>query len=210
MPVPLPGTDHVAKIAIGFVRNPSQLENILHVRDTTDAIFADPVGFLDSVAGFVVSDIMPHMFNDILFNSLGFEDVRTVPFGGLTIGAPTPTAGTLTQTGNYPNSVTLAIKKETGNLGRSGRGRLYWPSMDQSVCSDDNTCGATYASAIKGALLTLQGHIESIHSGISVGVVSYFLDKVLRSAGLFMPITAWSTTDLTLDNQRRRLPGRGR
>lgn len=210
MPVPLPPTPHTAKIAIGYLRAGQQLENIFHVMDPSDGIFSDPVGFLDSVATHVVADLLPNMFVDILFNSLGFEDVRTVPFGGLTIGAPSPTTGTIATTGNYPNSVTLAVKKETGNLGRSGRGRWYWPSMDQSICSDDNTCTAAYAASVKAALFTFQGHVEGIASGLEMGIVSYFLDKVLRTSGLFQRITAWSTVDLTLDNQRRRLPGRGR
>jgi hypothetical protein len=200
----------VAKIAIGWLRGAQQMENVFHVKDPSDAIFSDPVGFLDAIAGFVISDLLPHMFADIVFNSLGFEDVRTVPFGGLTIGAPTPTAGSMSSTANYPNDITIAVKKETGALGRSGRGRWFWASMDPSICSDDNTCGVTYANAIKGALLSFQANVEGYLAGVSMGVLSYYADKVLRSAGLFQPIVAWSTVDLTLDNQRRRLPGRGR
>jgi hypothetical protein len=210
MPTPLPGTAHCAKIALGWLRGGQQLESIFYVTDPTDAIFADPSTFLSAVGGYVISDLLPQMFADLAFNQIGFEDVRTVPFGGLTLGITGTHFGSISATGNMPNSVTMSVKKQTGNLGRAGRGRIYWPSMDASILNDDNSVDSGFAADVITALNLFQADVEGELAGGKVGIVSYYLDKALRADGLFQAITGYSVIDLIVDNMRKRLPGRGR
>ena len=210
MPTPKPPTAHTAKIAIGWQYLGQQLETIFCVEDPTDSIFSDPETFLNAIKPFVISDLIPHMFSNLTFNMLGFEDIRTVPFGGTSIGISPPVAGGLTSSGNLPGNVCLAIKKNTGGLGRSHRGRTYWPITDIAALATGDTVQSAYAAAVQGALLSFQADVEGIVVGSAFGIVSYFLNKVLRTNGLFQRVTEWSLTDMVIDSQRRRLPGRGR
>lgn len=206
----LPGTPDVARIAIQWTRDGQIEENILYVQDDTGAIFATPELFLDEVHTAVTDNLLPTMFADIVLSGLTFEDVRSVPFGGLSVSITPAEPGALSSTANLPNSVCIAVKKNTGNLGRSGRGRLYWPSLDASVLSDDNTVESAFAGDVVDALGQMQVDIEGSAYPCQVGIVSYYNNGALRSAGLFQQITSWSVADLTVDSQRKRLPGRGR
>lgn len=210
MAVPLPGTPHAAKVVLGYLRGGQQMINTFYVKDPSDAIFSDIPTFLTAVKNEAVTNLLPAMWNDCALNLVGFEDIRTVPFGGLTVGVTPPVAGTRSTSGNFPNNISVAIKRATGNLGRSGRGRLYWPSMDTGALSDDNTVSGGFAGDVTVALEAFQAGVEAYLAGLTMGIVSYYLDKVLRTEGLFQGITSWSVSDLIVDQQRRRLPGRGR
>jgi hypothetical protein len=210
MPVHLPGTPHTARITLGYHKSAQVLNNVFYLEDTTDAIFTNPASTLTAIAIAVGADLLPRMFADIIFDSLTFEDVRTIPFGGMSIGITPGQPGALAVTAFMPNDVSLAVKKSTGHLGRAGRGRWFWPSMDPSALVDDNTVTAVFQAGIVGALQSFQTAVETALAPATMGIVSYYLNKVLRTAGVFYPITNWSAIDATVDSQRRRLPGRGR
>jgi hypothetical protein len=210
MPVHLPGTPHTARITLGYHKGTDVFNNVFYIEDTTDAIFTNPAATAGAIALEVGTHLLPVMFNDILFDAVTFEDVRTIPFGGLTIGITPAQPGALTTTGPMPNDVSLAIKKSTGNLGRAGRGRWYWPSVDPSALTSDNVYTSVFANGVVSALSAFQTGVETSLSPATMGIVSYFLNKVLRASGLYQHITAWSVIDMIVDSQRRRLPGRGR
>ncbi len=210
--MPTVGTPHCAKIAVGwtYLNTPIQAENIFHVQDSADTMFADPVGFCNSVWGHVLATLVPGSSTPIIFNSVGFEDIRTVPFGGVSVGQ-TPTPGTHSGGGDVlPSDVCIAIKKGTGNLGRSGRGRWYWPlGVASDLVRPDEVAGAAITTILT-ALEDFQAAVETIFATTKMGIVSYRVGGVPRGAGLFQQITSWSASDAFVDSQRRRLLGRGR
>ena len=211
--MPLPGTAHVARIGLLFTfgTDGQQCENTFYVRDTTDAIFADPVGFCGHVQAAANSQIADGLAPQISLTGVSFEDVRTFPFGGVTVGI-SPHPGDGPETGvPLPSSNSIAIRKTTATLGRSGRGRWYWPLGNSSALGATNdTVNLAHITRYENALIAFQSVVEGAPFPCEMGIVSYRSGGVQRSAGLFSRITGWSTADALVDSQRRRLTGRGR
>jgi len=107
----------------------------------------------------------------------------------------------------YPGSVTVAIKFATGLAGRSFRGRYYWPGIAESQAS-----GNLLLSAVATAFVSdIQTFFADIESALSVNhvVVSYCHNNAWRTTAVATPVTDYLLVDNALDNQRRRLAGRG-
>lgn len=207
----LPGTADTAKITIGWTYAATGIlcENIVYLRDTSGAIFADPVGACDAVFTAVVAELVPISAAEIIWNAVGLEDVRTVPFGGILV-PQTATPGTHSFTGQtIPSSACLSIKKSTATLGRSGRGRWYWGLGNSATLVGGDSTSAILANDISAALTGFQADVETALSPAEMGIVSYFTGGAQRVAGLFSQILSWNAADLTIDSQRRRLLGRG-
>lgn len=211
--MPLPGTPHVAKMGLLFTfgTDGQQCENTFYLLDTSDAIFADPTATCVNIQGHANTTLIPSLSKFVSLTGISFEDVRVFPFGGLTVGI-TPLPGTGTSTGlAIPSSCALAVRKNTGSLGRSARGRWYWPLGDTDTLGATNdTVNAPHAALYPAALQNFQDALETAFAGVSFGFVSYRNGGVQRPVGVFERITSWSVVDATVDSQRRRLTGRGR
>jgi hypothetical protein len=206
------GTPHVARITVGwtYLDTPIQAENVFYLQDASDSIFADPLLVAAAVHTAVVSDLVPATAPEIIFNQIGFEDVRTVPFGGAVLSTALA-PGSLAFSGSHlPSDVCIAVKKSTATLGRSGRGRWFWPLGNTAALAHPDEVGATYGTQIITALTNFQATVEAISGSPQMGIVSYRSAGAPRAAGLFSRITGWSLGDLYVDSQRRRLLGRGR
>lgn len=107
----------------------------------------------------------------------------------------------------YPGSVTIAIKFATGTSGRSSRGRYYWPGIAESQATGNllNTAVATAFVA------DLQAFFATIEAALTVDhvVVSYCNNNVWRTTAVATKVLNYLLVDSALDNQRRRLAGRG-
>jgi len=205
-------TANVAKIALGwtYLDTPIQAENVFHVKDTTGTIFTSPETFCGTVFTQAVSHLIPRLSGKVRLNQVGFEDVRTVPYGGLVVSF-TPVAGNSSYSGlALPSDVCICIKKTTGNMGRSGRGRWYWPLGDAAVLAHPDEVTASVVDQFVTALEGFQAGLEAAVTGLQMGIVSTRFAGADRTAGLFQQITGWSVGDYYVDNQRRRLLGRGR
>jgi len=107
----------------------------------------------------------------------------------------------------YPGSVTIAIKFATGLSGRSFRGRYYWPGIAESQAT-----GNLLLTAVATAFVSdVQAFFANIESALSIDhvVVSYCHDKAWRTTAVSTAVTDYLLVDNALDNQRRRLAGRG-
>lgn len=211
--MPLPGTAHTAKLAVLWTTNNGAIdcENIFHVRDASDSIFATPLAYATGVLGLVNTWLRPIYFPQCAIVGLSMEDVRTFPFGGFTV-SQTPAGGTAPSSSQaLPSGCCVAVKKVTATLGRAGRGRWFHPITDAHgiIGAQDAISTATATMLIDG-LTNFQAAVEAYASGSEVGLVSYTLAGAQRSAGLFSKITSWTFADLNIDSQRRRLQGRGR
>lgn len=185
-------------------------ENVFYLHDASDAIFADPLTVCNDIFTAAVAHIVPQASAAVFYNSVGFEDIRTVPFGGLTL-PQTPAQGTLAGAGaGVPSTIALAVKKSTGTLGRSGRGRWYWPIGDISNILAGETVPVAFANAVVTALSAFQVAVEAALTPAEFGIVSYQVGGVARAAGQFERVLGWGVTDLTLDTQIRRGLHRGR
>lgn len=201
------GTPHVARVAVqyGYPDNTNVLENVFYLEDTSDAIFADPAGTALAVFDAAVATYVHQMSNNVGILSASFEDVRTVPFGGITVSAPSATFGSSGTAGTLPSSTAVAISKHSSVLGRSGHGRTYFPVFQANMLSAPDTMVSASAVAIANALAAFQTSLETSLSPAELGWVSYRHAGAARAAGLFVHILTWGVSDLAIDTQRRRL-----
>jgi hypothetical protein len=211
--MPLPGTAHCAKISVQFTfgLDGQICENEFYLQDATDAMFANPTATLAVIQAQANIAFLPRLYPGVSLIGCVFEDVRVFPFGGIAVpqvAQPGTRAGSV---GSLPSSACIAIKKVTGNLGRSGRGRWYWPLADTNAISGTNdTVVAAYVTTILAGLTSFQGAVEAGLPPVAMGIVSYRTAGAQRAAGLFQQIVSWQNTDRLVDSQRRRLSGRGR
>jgi len=105
-----------------------------------------------------------------------------------------------------PNNVSWAVKFNTAARGKSGRGRNYVPGIPKAAI-DANSIDPAFASDI---LLVYNGILtEPTLADFAWVVVSHFTAGAPRTEGLPQAVTGATYSDLTVDSQRRRLPGRG-
>jgi hypothetical protein len=179
-------------------------------QDDTDALFSDPGGFATQLWNAAVAKLVPELCPEVVLNGVVFEDIRSVPYGGADF-PQTPTHGTNgSGSVKVPTDTSIAIKRVTGAVGRSYRGRLYWPLWDGSYLVTADTTGAAYLNDVVAALESFQAAVEGGTYPCTCVLVSFYSDKALRDPGISTPITGWSYKDLVVDSQRRRLLGRGR
>lgn len=113
-----------------------------------------------------------------------------------------------------PNNSSVCVSFRTGFSGRSRRGRNYVPGLPIGSRDGVNTITQAYATALTEAYTALLDS-EVVESAIWV-IASRFSGTdpdtgrpIPRAEGVTTPVSAVVVTDLILDSQRRRLPGRG-
>jgi len=138
-----------------------------------------------------------------LTTSSGDVYIYTIPAGGR--------AGAIPSQGNaLPPNVTKCFTLQTGKAGRSYRGRLYFPGMYSVMVQGPPSQGfvpAAWANSCVASLNDLRTQLAAV--GYTWVVTSFMIDGFYRQFGVNTPITNVAYHTLAVDNQRRRLPGRG-
>lgn len=106
-----------------------------------------------------------------------------------------------------PNNVTIAVSFKTNSRGRSYRGRAFHVGLKKSWQAG-NAISQGNAEALRLAYETFFGDLTGAVSGTEHVVVSRCQNKEWLAVGVFTPVTAYQV-EPNLDNQRRRLAGRG-
>lgn len=204
--------DHCAKVALTFTHylEAIQAEMTFFVQDTTDAIFGAPSVYSANFYAAAVTDLVPVLNPEVVLTGVVFEDIRALPYVGVEYPMTHHAGASGGVVKALPTSSCLSLKRTTANLGRSGRGRLYWPIWDSAMTVGADEVDPAYAAAVVAALGDFQVAVEGNATPANLGVVSFQHGGVAVNPGLFQEILGWSYTDTLLDNQRRRLVGRGR
>lgn len=108
-----------------------------------------------------------------------------------------------------PNNVAFCLHKNAVIGGRHAKGRTYHYGLVQPQTATTNTMSATAAAGIRNRYQQLQDGIEEA-DGVHMGFVAWREAGAPLNPPIFIPQTGFGWRDLTLDSQRRRLPGRGR
>lgn len=108
-----------------------------------------------------------------------------------------------------PNNCTIAVSFRTALSGRNYRGRNYVPVLTNSQVTG-NLVDSGWALTIAGVYQELLFPSTVLPDGWIWVVVSRFIDNLPRLTGVFTEIQSVVFTDLVVDSQRRRLPGRGK
>lgn len=105
-----------------------------------------------------------------------------------------------------PNNVAFAVSRRSIFTGRGARGRIFLLPTEDWL-SDENHVDAAQAEAI----VTVLNGFKTVLDG--VGFEEVILHRKVGSSWLSEatkhPVITYAVADLSLDSQRRRLPGRG-
>lgn len=166
----------------------------------------------NNIIAWWLENIAPLTYNGVVVREVVVTDLTTAIGPQVTQVPLTPLLG-LVADESVPNNVSLAVSFRTANRGRSFRGRNYFVGLTDGFVSHNNVI-STFADDVVAAYDLLDGPPFAPTWTWSV-VSRYFgVDPVTgvpvpRAAGVITPITTVLITDLTVDTQRRRLPGRG-
>jgi hypothetical protein len=201
IPVPNAAIAHINYTWFG-----QQVQNTLWFDQPDDPSFIDIVNLADGLNTLWVANMLPLQSEDITFRNVeviaqnmspGITFTSTLNTGDIG-GAATPSVS---------NSITLAVSFRTGVTGRSNRGRNFWLGLAATSVNDNVVSGVAIS-----AILAAYGNL--IGSGSVAGdwkwvVASRFSAGEPRITGVTSAIVSVSVVDDVIDNQRRRLPGRG-
>jgi hypothetical protein len=207
--VPVPNT---IEVDINYLQDSQVLQNTLYFENPIGWDAGEIGGFLTALRTLIVSDLMPLLSASIQVFELVGKLLDAASSVGFTLAVSPPVSGGDINEA-MPNHVSYAISFKTGLSGRSFRGRNYVPGLTTASVE-----GNVISSATRTGLLDFYTTVLDMATTASVimVVVSRYsgIDPVTkkpipRVTGITTPILSFSTADLVIDSQRRRLPGRG-
>lgn len=202
--IPVENTAHVR--VEGRVDN-QQVINDLYFRHTTGPIAAADIQALASaIAAWGVGFYAPFLNEAWTGVKVAARDLTTA-LGFVAEASLAGAVGGVTGEA-APNNCTMAVSFRTAFAGRSFRGRNYVPCLTNSQVTGNNI-DADWAQSVVDAYSELLFGGGSLPGGWVWVVVSRFTNLEPRVAGLFNEVFAVVVSDLIVDSQRRRLPGRG-
>lgn len=200
--VPIPNT---ALVELRMTQGEQQIENTFHVEK--EGILTVPD--LQDIALAFADWFDTHrnlVINTVTLREIAVRDLTTASSIGIVYSTGLPLAGLLSGSA-MPNSTTIAVKWGTGLTGRSFRGRTYHIGLAESQVNNNSIDSAT----ITGLLASYNTLLSTVTgTGFTMVVASRVSNNVPRVTGVTTPILTASFADVTVDSQRKRLPGRGR
>lgn len=151
-------------------------------------------------------NIKPLLPTVITLVDLIATDVATEDAEQATLAASAP--GTNATAAFENPGTTFAIKFATDRVGRSYRGRMYWPVLLTTQVNEGQIASTAAALAIVAGVADMFADTSSVTGNEHV-IVSYMNDCAWRTTAAVTAVRTYTYTDLNLDSQRRRLPGRG-
>lgn len=202
--VPAP---NIVQVEIRMRLDGQNIENRIMVDALAPVTPAIVSTIANGVGDWVKDHLAPQLPDAISFREVYAKDLSAVDgyeatfdlseVTGAVIGVP------------LPNHVTICASLRTGSVGRSARGRLYWPVLTEDQVTNNTVNGPTLSN-IRTTLMALR-EVITTDLMMSWVVVSYRHNNAPRPGGpVYYVISNVVFTDDTVDSQRRRLPGRGR
>lgn len=201
-----PPTENVAEVTMTFLQDGQYLINKHHFINTAGWDEGSLNNLGTAVRTWWNDEMKALVTNDVSLVEIEAVDLTDGSGLGITVQTGLPIAGTNSQDG-YPNNVTVAIKKGTGLVGRSFRGRTYHIGLPkESIVA--NTLTPTMVTSLRDAYDALKEPL-GVAIPVDMCVLSEVSNGVPRTAGICTVVTGIGV-DPVADSQRRRLPGRGR
>jgi hypothetical protein len=204
----LPPASGVFRAVLQYRQDGQELRNILHFSAAVGILPIGSAGLADALEIWWRANLKPLQSTAIALNAILVQDLGPdAPPAHLRV-VTAPVTGTLAGA-SLPNSVTIAMSLRTAFAGRSFRGRIYHPGMPSSQVTGNNVNAATLTSLLVAyrELINPSGGFWT--NAKQLGVLSYYSGGAVRETPVFTPVTE-VLSDGIIDNQRRRLPGRGR
>jgi len=188
-----------------FTLDSQHVENTLYFQRAS--AWTAPLGVLlgDHLFTWWVDNMSPSLSTQINLDSVHVTDLTAVDSFAVDF-VPAASENGVIGGSALPNNCAICISFRTAARGRTGRGRNYICGLPQTHVAQntlDTADGVAFVAAYN-ALPTVAGA-----SAATWVVVSRFLNGAPRTSGVTRSITTVLLDDLTIDSQRRRLPGRG-
>lgn len=202
---PVPG---VVQLVLDYVQDGQDVKNVLHY---ANAELGGPIDGGDAanlLRTTWAASIRPLLAPNITLERINATALWASSGPGTVHTTSLPAAGSYT--GNpMPNSVCLCMSTRTALRGRSYRGRIYHPGLNEDQVTNNTVNGSVVTSLLAAyeAIRLLEGGAGG--AVYQLQVVSYYTQGQMRTVPATTPVTSIST-DGYIDSQRRRLPGRGR
>jgi len=183
-----------------------QVINDLYFRHSTGAIAAaDLLALVTAIGSWFTGTYLPLLNIACVAVAVHGRDLTTVI--GSTADVGITGEGGVDQEA-APNNCTMAVSFRTSLSGRSNRGRNYVPCLSNGEVTGNNI-SSTFATDVVNAYSELLFGGGALPAGWVWVVVSRFTAGAPRVVGTFQEVFSVLVTDLIVDSQRRRLPGRG-
>lgn len=201
--IPIP---NCARVEVRFIQDGQHVENVFDVGiantplPESDALLIE--GLFEDWALNLIND---YQANNVRATEIYIRDMTTqtspsyvYPIAGTPGGAPS---------NPLPNEVSWVCKKNSGIGGRSARGRYYHIGLTQAQVVGNNITTLD-ANGILSAMNLLRTNCDA--SNVPLMIASTRHNGVPRTSGILYHVLSFSYSDLTVDRQGRRGPGRGR
>jgi hypothetical protein len=189
-----------------------KVENTIWVKsvDLLDADALTTIG--ETVKAWWISDYAPQVSDLVSLTEVVVTDQTTATGGQVSVNGDHQLGGQIG--GTLTTNSTFAVSFRTALRGRAFRGRNYIVGIPLEHMAETNVVEASWASDIVTAyqnLLTQLADVdfEWVIASRFSGVDPDTGHPIPRTAGITTPVITVVAADLTIDSQRRRLPGRG-
>lgn len=197
--------ENVVGVEMRYSWNDEPVENTLYFHNDSGWSPANLQTLGEALMEWWFQELRPFQASTCIMREIYIRDLTTETGWNGTYTPADPGNGTATGE-SLPNNCTLVISFRTGRVGRSYRGRNYAVGLVEAFALN------TYATPVyAAAMVTAYQNMETYLSLTPFAhvVVSRYTNNAPRVTGLAQTVTAYLVTDLAMDSQRRRLPGRG-
>ena len=197
---------NTARVDLQYTDDTEQAQNTIWFEHRAGAITLPDLQALGAaVNDYWITNMMPLLANSLVFvGSVCYDWTTDI---GPAVSTPASEAGGIA-TAPMPNNVAFCISFLTGGRGKSSRGRNFVPGIPRERVELVNRVTAGFATDLVDAYVGILG--SAMDADWAWSVVSFFTAGAPRSTALIQPVIGAAASDLVLDSQRRRLPGRGR
>lgn len=184
-----------------------KVENVFHIQSDIPLDEPSLIDMTSTLIDWWDVRIQPIVSMDVLLERSRARDLTTD--GAIGVEVPVSPALQGTAVGDsLPSHTALAIKWNTGHVGRSYRGRTFHFGFVESQVTG-NHVGAMTVTALSDAYNGLITDVAAASTHWKLVVASRYHNRAPRVLGVTTPIIT-ATVDAVVDTQRRRGEGRGR
>jgi hypothetical protein len=196
---PVPDT---VEATIEFDYDGQSIFNVLHFKEISGYDVAAVQTLAETVGDWVVNTYLPTCGARTKYVSTKTKGLNSaVDVQGIhTSGAGTAGSHSFSE----PLNVTKAITFSSGMTGRNARGRMFHAGLPNDALTDPNHVTQDWVDDVIDALELLKLAVEAL-SWVWV-IVSRYVDSAKRTTAVTYPVTSFSTSNLTTDSARGRLP----
>lgn len=192
-----------AEAVVSFSLNTQPFTNTFYFKHAGGYVLADLQDLANEVDDWVGTSLLPELGADTTYvrtTVRGLEnivDLEVIEATNAGIGGVAVQA--------LPINLAFCVKRETGNTGRSARGRVYLAGFGLTyLAANENFWDSTDMADVITALNALAPSLTSF--GWVEVVVSRYSGGAKRATGVTFPVTNYTPVDYRVDSRRDRLP----